>query len=92
MIDGFSGFRNFESQLQSAPEDSPTIKKTTDVWAKFPTGELPTHDNVVHSITEINNLIECSGKVIRMGTFKCEADCIAVSQTPTYTVPACVSN
>ncbi|GJM17507.1 MAG: hypothetical protein DHS20C13_28340 [Thermodesulfobacteriota bacterium] len=92
MIDGFSGFRNFEKKLSEAPEDSPTITETKNMWTKITTGELPSHDNVVEELVKLNNLVDCSGNSIKMGTFECTGNCIAISQTPTYAAPSCVSN
>ena len=62
------------------------------MWTKITTGEMVSHDNVVSELAKLNNLVECSDFIIRMGTFDCTGNCIAISQTPTYTAPSCVSD
>ncbi len=59
MLDGFSGFSNFQKNLTEAGDDSMTITETTTVWTQFESGELPSHYNVPIELTKLNEMVSC---------------------------------
>ena len=89
MIDGFSGFKNFQPELEASPDNSITLDATKEEWAKFQNMENPSHENIQSRLEQLNDLVDCDNKTFQMEAADCSGSCISIALTPTYSAPAC---